>query len=119
LLAILFRHKAFRAPSLTYPEGIEQLQIHPGENELLLPLRPELNDVFIFRRAVNGPTGYKISKNERITYGMMRSWIVAIGVIMGIAYTVIMYSLRYLTGNKLDESRMFPLTPPFSRRLPC
>ncbi|KAI3326690.1 C2H2 finger domain protein [Xylariaceae sp. AK1471] len=104
LLAILFRHKAFRAPSLTHPEGIEQLQIHPGENELPLPLRPELNDVFIFRRAVNGPTGYKISKNERITYGMMRSWIVAIGVIMGIAYTVIMYSLRYLTGNKLDES---------------
>ncbi|KAJ3554367.1 hypothetical protein NPX13_g10631 [Xylaria arbuscula] len=104
LLAILFRHKAFRAPSLTHPEDIEQLRIHPGEDELSLPLRPELNDVFIFRRAVNGPTGYKISENERITYGMMRSWIVAIGVIMGIAYTVIMYSLRYLTGNKLDES---------------
>ncbi|KAI1157437.1 C2H2 finger domain-containing protein [Nemania serpens] len=104
LLAILFRHKAFLAPSLTYPEGIEQLHIHPGENELPLPLRPELNDVFIFRRAIKGPTGYYISENECITYGMMRNWIVAIGVIMGIEDTVIMYSLRYLTGNKLDQS---------------
>lgn len=114
----MFRHSAFLAPSLTHPEGIEQLRIHPGENELPLPLRPELKEVFIFRKAVRTTTGYQISpieRNERITYSMMRGWIVAIGVIMGIAYTVIMYSLRYLTGNMLDKSRMFP--PPLRRSL--
>lgn len=54
LLAILFRHEAFLGLSLTRPKDIEQLRIHTGENELCLPLRPELDDVFMFRRAVNG-----------------------------------------------------------------
>lgn len=77
-----------------------------------LPLRHELGDVYIFRKAIKTLTGYVISKKEPITYGMMRGWVEAIGVILGIEYTVILYSLRYFTGNKLDQSRLSPF-PPF------
>ncbi|CAM1503378.1 Fc.00g081540.m01.CDS01 [Cosmosporella sp. VM-42] len=104
LLGILFRHRAFQAPTLTYPEGIEKLDIHPGENELPLPLKRDLDDVYIFRKAIRTLTGYEISKNENITYSMMSQWIKAIGRILGIEYNVISYCLRYLTGNKLDQS---------------
>jgi Protein of unknown function (DUF3435) len=111
LLGILFRHKAFLAPDLTFPEELEKLNIMPGENELPLPLRSELDDVWIFRKAIKILTDYEISANERITYGMMSSWIKAIGKILGIEYSVIPYSLRYLTGNKLDQSRQFYSRP--------
>ncbi|KAK4119399.1 C2H2 finger domain-containing protein [Parathielavia appendiculata] len=107
LLALLFRHKAFLAPHLTSPEGIEKLDIYPGENELPIPLRSDLNDIYIFRKAIKTATGYQISLNEgneRITYATMSGWIKAIGEILGIEYTVIAYSLRYGTGNKLDQS---------------
>jgi hypothetical protein len=92
---------------LTSPEGIEKLDIYPGENELPLPLRSDLDGIYIFRKAIKTATGYEISPNERITYTTMSGWIKAIGEILGIEYTVIAYSLRYGTGNKLDQSRLF------------
>lgn len=114
LLALLFRHTAFDEESgLTCPEDIEKLDIHAGENELPLPLRSDLVDVFIFRRAIQTLTGYEISPNKPVTYNMMARWIKVISVILGIAYTVICYCLRYLTGNSLDQSCMF--SPPFSK----
>jgi len=114
LLALLFRHNAFHQESgLASPEGIGKLNIHPGENELPLPLRSDLSDVYIFRKAVQTLTGYEISPNEPVTYAMMRGWIKAIGEILGIEYNVICYCLRYFTGNKLDQSRMF--SPPLDR----
>ncbi|RYP15609.1 hypothetical protein DL765_005588 [Monosporascus sp. GIB2] len=39
LLGILFRHRTFEAPSLTCPERLTQLDIHPGEQELPIPLK--------------------------------------------------------------------------------
>ncbi|KAK7937601.1 uncharacterized protein PG986_014469 [Apiospora aurea] len=71
LLGIVFRHRAFRAPSLTSPHDLKALNIHPGETELLLPLREELDDVYLFRRVVQTLIGHVISDNEHITYGMI------------------------------------------------
>ena len=114
LLTLLFRHNAFDEESgLTCPEDIEKLDIHAGENELPLPLRSDLDDVFIFRRAIRTLTGYEISLSEPVTYAMMARWIKVIGIILGVEYVVICYSLRYLTGNSLDQSRMF--SPPFNK----
>ena len=108
LLTLLFRHSAFDEESgLTCPEDIEKLDIHLGENELPLPLRRDLDEVFIFRKAIRTLTGYDISSNEPVTYGTMARWIKAIGEVLGIEYNVICYCLRYLTGNSLDQSRMF------------
>jgi hypothetical protein len=106
LLGILFRHRAFQATRLASCRDIERLDIHPGELELPLPLRLELDDTFVFRRAIKMVTGYEMSATERITYGMIAGWIKAIGVIMGMEYSTIAYSLRYNAANGLDQSRM-------------
>ncbi|KAF4480421.1 hypothetical protein CGGC5_v011005 [Colletotrichum fructicola Nara gc5] len=104
LLGILFRHRAFRAPSLTSPHHLRNLDIHPGERELPLPLREDLGETYIFRRAVETLTGYQISPNERISSGMMAAWIKRIGEILGFEYPTIAYNLRYNAANAFDQS---------------
>jgi len=72
---------------------------------LPLPLKKELNDTYVFRRSVESLTGRRLSANERISYAMMAAWVRRIGEILGVAYTVIMYSLRYNAANEFDGSR--------------
>ena len=107
LLAILFRYKAFLLSLFTSPENIERLNIHLGENELPLPLRDDLDGTYIFRKAFKTLTSYEISENVPITYSIMSGWIKKIGQILGIKYNIILYSLRYFTGNKLNQSRPY------------
>lgn len=76
-----------------------------------LPLKDDLDDVYIFRKAVKTLTGYELTENEPITYQMMASWMKEIGKILGVEYNVIAYSLRYATANNLDQSRPSPPTP--------
>ncbi|KAK1707756.1 C2H2 finger domain protein [Colletotrichum acutatum] len=104
LLGVLFRHRAFNASSLTSPHHLDNLDIHPGERELPLPLREDLNDTFIFRRVIETFTGYQISTNDRITSGMMAAWIQRIGEILGFEYPTIAYNLRYNAANAFDQS---------------
>ncbi len=106
LLGILFRHRAFEAPSLTSPETISKLDIHPGEQELALPLKASMKDVFIFRRATKTLVGYEISPDTRITYEMMSGWIKRIGELLGLEIPTIPYNLRYNVGNAFDKSSM-------------
>ncbi|KAE9566472.1 hypothetical protein CGMCC3_g17382 [Colletotrichum fructicola] len=104
LLGILFRHQAFKAPSLTSPHHLSKLDIHDGEKELPLPFKDDLGDTFIFRKAVYTMTGYQISLNERITAGMMNGWIKRIGEILGFNYPTTAYTLRYNAANAFDQS---------------
>ncbi|KAJ5015542.1 hypothetical protein K4K57_012998 [Colletotrichum sp. SAR 10_99] len=104
LLGILFRHQAFRSPLLTSPHQLDSLDIEPGELEMRLPLKKEMDDVYVFRRAIETVAGYEISPSERITYAMMAAWIKRIGQILGFEYSTIAYSLRYNAGNEFDEN---------------
>ncbi|KND85610.1 hypothetical protein TOPH_09291, partial [Tolypocladium ophioglossoides CBS 100239] len=104
LLGIIFRHRAFRAPSLTSPEHLANLDIHPDERELPLPLRGDLKDTYIFRRAVKDLTGFKMSADKPITYQMIAQWIRRIGEILGLEFPTIPYNLRYNAANEFDRS---------------
>ncbi|KAK3290594.1 C2H2 finger domain protein [Chaetomium fimeti] len=103
LLGILFRHRAFEAPSLTWPERLTQLDIHPGEQELPIPLKASMKDVHIFRRTIKTLAGYEISSNKLISYGMMASWIKRCGEIAGMEVPTIPYNLRYNAANGLTD----------------
>uniref|UniRef100_A0A8H7NI66 Uncharacterized protein n=1 Tax=Bionectria ochroleuca TaxID=29856 RepID=A0A8H7NI66_BIOOC len=83
LLGILFRHQVFKAPSL---------------------ISPEFDDRFVFRRAVKAVTGYDISMDAPITYGMISRWIRRIGEILGFEYSTIPYNLRYAAADGFDQS---------------
>ncbi|KAL2278242.1 hypothetical protein FJTKL_14652 [Diaporthe vaccinii] len=104
LLGILFRHRAFRARSLTSPHQIAKFDIQPGELELRLPLREDLDDTFVFRRAIKDFEGYVISTNEPISSGMMAAWIKRVGEILGLEYPTIAYNLRYNAANQFDQN---------------
>lgn len=105
LLGILFRHRTFQVYSC--PEDSDELDIFEGEYELPLPLKDNLDDVYIFRKVMKNLTGYELTKNERVTYQIMATWIREIGKILGVEYNVIAYSLRYATANNLDQSSLF------------
>jgi hypothetical protein len=104
LLGILFRHRAFRARKLTSPHQLKTLDIYPGELEMQLPLRKDLKDVYVFRRAVQTLTGYDISDNEPISYAMMAAWTRRIGEILGLEIPTIPYNLRYNAANEWTSS---------------
>ncbi|KAH7357702.1 hypothetical protein B0T11DRAFT_227387, partial [Plectosphaerella cucumerina] len=71
LLGILFHHRAFRASDLVSVSQLDSLDFHPGERELRLPLREDLDDVPLFRRAIKSLTGFKMSLTEPITYSII------------------------------------------------
>lgn len=114
LLGILFRHRAFRAPSLVSPQQLDNLDIHPGELELPIPLRADLDKVCIFRRAVQTLTGYELSPTEPVTYAIMAGWTKKIGEIIGLEFGTIPYNLRYNAENEFDQSglSLVLLSPP-------
>lgn len=89
------------------------LNIYLGEVELLLPFRADMKDVCVFRRAVKTLTGYEISPTEPIPYGMIAAWIRRIGEILGLAYQIIPYSLRYNAANEFDQSSLFFIYSPW------
>jgi hypothetical protein len=68
-----------------------------------------LNEAYVFRRAVQTLTGYKMSPDEAISYPMMAAWIRRIGEILGLEYPTIPYNLRYNAANEFDQSGLFPL----------
>ncbi len=107
LLGILFRHRAFEAPSLMSPETISKLDIYPGEQELPLPLKASMKDVFIFRRAIKTLVGYEVSPDTRITYQMMSGWIKRIGELLGLEIPNDPIQLADNAGNAFDKSSMF------------
>ncbi|GKT52611.1 uncharacterized protein ColSpa_12792 [Colletotrichum spaethianum] len=97
------RHQTFRATSLTTPDQLKKLDICPGELELPLPLREDLDDTYILRRAVLTTTGYVLS-NDPISEAMMGAWFKRIGELLGLEYSTILYSLRYNAANGFDQS---------------
>lgn len=103
-MGILFRHQLFRAPSLTSPQRLDHLDIHPGERELSLPLKQEYDNVPVFRRTIKTLTGYELSPDKPITYQMMAAWIKRIGELLGLEYSTIPYNLRYNAANEFDQS---------------
>lgn len=109
ILAILFRHEAFFSPGLNKnPDLLGTFRIFPGEDEFCLPLRPDIQGMFIFRKAVKTITGWAMEKT-RIPISMMSAWISSLGVLSGFEHNTIAYSLRYMAGNNMDKNgRLLP-----------
>ncbi|KID93994.1 C2H2 finger domain protein, partial [Metarhizium majus ARSEF 297] len=104
LLGLLFHHKAFDAPTLTSPEHLSKLDIHPDEHELPLPLKQSMNNIFVFRSATKtGMNAYVLSTNEQITYNMISGWTKKLGELAGFGVVVILYTLRYNAGSEFDQ----------------
>lgn len=58
-----------------------------------LPLKKDLDEMFVFRRAVQELTSLRLSPNEPISYAMIARWIRRVGEILRVEYTTILYNL--------------------------
>ncbi|KAI1345775.1 C2H2 finger domain protein [Xylaria sp. FL0043] len=104
LLGILIRHRAFQVDALNDVRNISKLNIHQGENELLLPLRHDLDNKFIFRRVARDYSGKYQICDDRISLPMITQWVERIGKLAGFKNTTVNYCLRYMAGNSLDQN---------------
>ncbi|KAI8955290.1 C2H2 finger domain protein [Xylaria longipes] len=103
LLAILFNQRAFEVQEMNDPRKFAQLDVFPGEQELLIPLRQDLNDVYVFRRPQASANGYVLSDKPWLLTTLGEA-IKRVGELIGFEEPTIMYSLRYMAGNKMDRS---------------
>ncbi|KAF1809568.1 C2H2 finger domain protein [Eremomyces bilateralis CBS 781.70] len=104
LLGLIFDDQAFAAPSLTSPDQLSMLDIEPGQNQLLLPLRSDLDDVPIFRKAIKTPEGWEISKDEPLEYSTIRYAMKRVGELTGFKLLLRPYALRYGAGKAFNEN---------------
>ncbi|KAH6680636.1 hypothetical protein B0J14DRAFT_614152 [Halenospora varia] len=72
LLGILFKAKAFKSPSIDCLEKLYSLNVLNGLNEQKLPLREELDDEFIFCRAIREADGIHIAREQQATTDWFR-----------------------------------------------
>lgn len=107
LLAILFHHRAFFVERLNdRPRMLGEMDIADGDQQLLFQIKPELHDTYLFRRTEDTMTG-PVTSNESITYNIVRNWVLSVGKLAGFETNTICYSLRYMTGNNLDQNGMY------------
>lgn len=92
LPGVSFANRGFETPSLTSAEKLSRLDIHPGEKELPLPLREDLHETFVFRRAIKTLLGCVMSA-ENLPYGTVAYWIRVIRMLNGYKLDSISYNL--------------------------
>jgi hypothetical protein len=104
ILAILFRHEAFLSPGLNKnPDLSGTFRIFPVEDKLRLPLRPEIQEMFLFRKAARKLSGWGMGK-DRNPISVMSAWISSLEVLSGFEHNTITHSLRYIAGNGMDRN---------------
>lgn len=104
LLGMLFRDRAFAAYRLASEEDLTRLTIRPGRNELPLRLSQKLDNIPVFRKAVQTVHGWDISPSEPLPYSTLLPWIRTLGEITGFAQVTRPYSLRYAAGKAFNEN---------------
>ncbi|KAF3481524.1 uncharacterized protein GIQ15_04283 [Arthroderma uncinatum] len=108
LLGLLFADGAFGRLEgeevLTSAKQLLDLSIPEGTNELRLPLKPELDDIPVFRKLEQTADGVKVSDTEALTYQTLWRSIRIIGELSTFIQILRAYSLRYGAGKALDNS---------------
>ena len=100
----MFDDQAFAAPNLTSPEQLSILEIEPSCNQLPLPLKPEMDDVPVFRSVVRTMYGWAVSPSKALTYSVVRSSMARLGQITGFKQVTRPYALRYGAGKAFNEN---------------
>jgi hypothetical protein len=110
LLSLLFGDGAFKeweGTQLVSAKQLLHLHIPPGWNEFPLLLKPELNDVPVFRQISREFEGSIPSKDQPLLYSTILRWIQRIGTLRGFRQLVHPYVFRRGAGKALDDSRMY------------
>ena len=83
LLGMLFKARAFKSPSIDCPERLYSLKVLKGLNEQLLPLQDNMNNEFIFYKAIREAQGVRIARKLQVSSGSIRYQMKVRGKITG------------------------------------
>ena len=104
LLGMLFKAMAFASPSIDSPEKLYSLNVLNGLGEQKLPLKKQLDDDFIFCRAVREADGVRIARDLQATTDWFRYRMKKGGEITGMAEVTKPYGLRDANAKEMNES---------------
>jgi Protein of unknown function (DUF3435) len=102
---LAFLSDAFAAPDLT-PESLYSLKVPPGQGELRMPWKDEMEDVYVFRKSVRTEFGVELS-DAQLPYNILRTRLLKVGELTNFAFPVGAYCFRRGNGEALDSSSKF------------
>lgn len=106
LLAFLFRRRAFRSNEVNDdPAMLAKIKVVGNDEQLALPLNKDLLCEYLFRGVERHPLGGYVPSKKPITYSTMNRTLKRISNIVGFESAATSYTLRYMTGNNMNESR--------------
>ncbi|KAM3068918.1 hypothetical protein ACMFMG_004092 [Clarireedia jacksonii] len=103
LLSLIFADDAFEALGPISPEEFSRLYVLDFKNEQRVPLKSELDDVYIFRQARKTPYGVEVPFDSPLNYSTLLPWVKDIGWLIGLI-NVIPYGLRYNAAAEFDAN---------------
>ncbi|KAJ5611981.1 hypothetical protein N7510_005175 [Penicillium lagena] len=104
IFGILFWLQAFEVPELSSMEQVRKLLVQSGCQQMPLPLRPEVEEHYVFCRvhAVLGTPG--IQWESPMSVGTMSDRLKSLGEIHGWLHSMFSHRFRYAGGKMLNES---------------
>ena len=103
LLALIFADHAFATPGPDSPEQLSKLYVEDFKNEQQVPLKSELDDVYIFRQSRKTLDSIEVPFDSHLKYSTLLPWVKKIGWLVGLV-NVIPYGLRYNAAAEFDAS---------------
>jgi hypothetical protein len=97
----MFADDVFSVPNLT-PQNVYTLDIRPGCNSLEIPIKSEMENIYVFRKCESTATK-RVTSNQPLPYSTMKAHMEQVGKIAGFSGTVKPYDLRYGSGNAFDN----------------
>ena len=83
MLALIFADQAFAAPELTSMDQLFRLRIPPGQKQLELPLKQEVQGMPVFRRWKSTIHGVQVSEVEALADITFRPQMITLGSVTG------------------------------------
>ena len=104
MLALIFADQAFAAPELTSTDQLFRLRIPPGQKQLELPFKEEVQGVPVFRRCKSTIHGVRVSEAEALADTTLRPQMISLGSVTGMELPTGPYTFRRGNGEALDNS---------------
>ncbi|KAE8148498.1 hypothetical protein BDV25DRAFT_168391 [Aspergillus avenaceus] len=104
LFSILFYADAFEAPNLNSMEALRKLLVDDGRQEMVLPLKPEMDDYYVFPKVDIVNNKPCILWETRMTGGSLDAQLRTLSEIHGFLNHFFSHQFRYGGGGLLDQN---------------
>ncbi len=104
LLTLIFTDQAFAPPDLNSPKQFFRLRIEPGQKQLEIPLKENMQNVPLFRWSEDTVNRVQISNGKALPDSTLRSRMVTLGNVTGMKLPTGLYTFWCGNSEALDTS---------------